>query len=272
MGVLSNKFDIGLRAIQNNTPAPYWTIEAGKPLQRVNDAVQIRPGSRQVGYGAGQLGFQYLIDVAMAIDEFSYAATTYANIARQRLFRLLYQVQDRTVAYIVGTTAGTKLEESFPCQDCGLVLPTSLMSIDHSRPQSGGETEAVAKVLRTLGLTVAGSSSPKATQLNAGVAAALQSNQGFANALTSFSMNGTVQPVPTKPGRGPKGPATSTRDDRYSLKWEGGVFYSVAIALDCVSELQTRCMHSLINLRPLCSGCNSSRGNPLKFANPVWWQ
>lgn len=207
----------------------------------------------------------------MAIDELSYAETTYANIQRQRLFAMLYQVKERTISYIDGTASQAKLQESFPCQDCGLLLPISHMTIDDTRPQKGGDSEAVAKMFRMLGMTDKGATGDKSKQLQGAPVKAFNDPKGASTGLFKMQMMGKLNPVPTRPGRGPKPVPGSTVDERYSLDWQGMVFYSVAVGLDFVVSLQTRCMHSLINLRPLCGVCNSRRGNPLKFANPNFW-
>jgi hypothetical protein len=267
MGVLVSALQQGLNGVVVPTLYDTWTIEAGKPKKEPGKLL-IDPGSRRSGFQntAAVRDFDWYMQAAAIIDEFSYAESTYANIVRQRLFRQLYQFDTRSLNYINGTTAVQKMEDSFPCQHCGLIIPAEHVSIDHARPQKGGVTESVAKVMRMMGLTVGGAKGAKPVQLKVGVAAAAQNQGGLAHGLQRFQMNSNVQPVLTEPGRGMK--AASTQQeliDRYSLNWEGSLLYSLVIALNCVDVLETRCMHSLVNLRPLCGHCNSMRGNPLKF-------
>src|SRR5207244_3464463 len=51
---------------------------------------------------------------------------------------------------------GPKAKDSVYCAICGLLLHLENVQIDHSRPQTGGECEAVLKVLRALGMTAEG--------------------------------------------------------------------------------------------------------------------
>ncbi len=269
MGVLQARIMDGLQTLANGQTAPCWTLEAAKPVLRAGEVVlvSIKP-KRMIGFkgGAGAKNFDWFCEAAMVIDELSYAKTTYNNIISQRLFSQLYQVGPRTVAYVEGTNLVYRTEESFPCQDCGLVLPLSRVSVDHVRPQTGGENESVVKVLRVLGLTVLGSSGTKGQQLAQGVQAAVHDKGGAGQGMFRLQMERNLAPIPTKPGRGQKAPTShQTKVDRYSLTWEGALFYSVVKALGAEKELQVRCMHSLVNLRPVCSSCNSSRGNRTVF-------
>jgi hypothetical protein len=266
MGVLVNALEQGLNSVGTTTLFDSWTIEAGKPKKETGKLL-VDPPTRRVGFQntAAIRDYTWCTSIAMIIDEFSYAESTYANIVRQNLFRQMYQFDTRSLPYINGTTSVQKMEDTFPCQVCGLLTPANHVSIDHVRPQSGGETEAVAKLMRMLGYMVGGALGSKPAQLQAGVKAASTYQGGLAHGMHRL-MGGKVQAVPTAPGRGMK--AASTQQeliDRYSLNWEGALFYSLTIALNCVDRLETRCMHSLVNLRPVCGHCNSTRGNPVKF-------
>jgi hypothetical protein len=265
MSQLNPALRSAISKIKVNGTADVYTIEAGKEA-KLAGKIELLPGESAVMLqgSSGRFTFDQIYAIALIIDELSYAESTYDNIVRQRLFRLLYQVAQRGIQYVDGVTPGLKTMDSLPCQNCGLLLPLSHMTIDHVRPQTGGEVEAVAKVLRILGFTMAGPTSPKSQQLQAGVQSAMRHQQGLSIGLHNMSMERVVTAVPTKPGRGPK-VVTSTVLDRYSLNWEGYLFYSLVKGLGCITQLQTRCMHSLVNLKPLCGPCNGSRGNPLKF-------
>lgn len=265
MGVLAAAMEAGLRSIKVVSTADVWTIESGK-VKKDTGKVEFRPAEAFVLL-QGSLGFKYqnVLNAAMVIDAFSYAGSTYDNIIRQKNFRDLYQVAQRPIFYVNGVTLGQKTEDSVPCQICGIVVPVTHITIDHMRPQTGGEIEAVAKVFRTLGYTVAGPTGQKSQHLQTAVRGAIASPFGLGVGLQQVQMGVTLPPIPTKPGRGPKTPPTSTVVDRYSLTWEGYLFYSIVKALNCTAELEVRCMNSLINLRPLCGHCNGARGNPLKF-------
>jgi 5-methylcytosine-specific restriction endonuclease McrA len=272
MGVLSAAMNAGLASIKQMKTLDSWSIESGIPKKDPVAQIKIRPTTKDVtDGGAATVSYQQVMDIAMIIDELSYAETTYTNILRQHLFRTMYQIAHRPINRIDGLQLSARLEESFPCQECGILLPLSLMSIDHTRPQSGGESEAVAKVMRVLDLTVVGGVASKSTQLTAALQSATQHRLGLGAGLNEMQFRGKVQPIPTKPGRGLKSSQKEKLNDRYSLNWQGAFFYSLAVYFNCVKELQTRCMHSLVNLRPLCSHCNSSRGNSLKFQNGSWW-
>ncbi len=267
MGVLSSAVNQSLTTITVNSSADGWTIEAGKEKQLTGQKIEFRPGNKKVGFvnTAAWLNWTDLLNISMVIDELSYARTTYDNIDRQSAFRKLYQLDIRSLQYINGTALNTQMQDSAPCQNCGLLLPLTHLTIDHVRPQTGGEVEAVAKMLRVLNLTVAGPSGQKNQALQAAVGQALSHPQGVGPGMMVVQMFTNFAPVPTKPGRGPKTPPGSSAADRYSLKWEGQVVYSAVKALGALPELKVRSMHSLVNLRPLCGSCNAARGNPLKF-------
>ena len=189
------------------------------------------------------------------IIDFGFATTTYDLAKTNAVWKKLYQHAPRTVHYVEGMTLATKTEDTYPCLYCGIVLPTRLVTVDHQRPQTGGEKEAIAKVFRVLGWTIAGSKGSKGVGLTGQNLTSLQ----------LFHQYMTVIPVPTKKGAGPKPPSTTTVGDRYTLNGAGAFLYSIAKLAGAITELEKRCMNSLINLAPACQPCNSSRSNPVKF-------
>jgi hypothetical protein len=266
MGVLADSLTKGLKAPPKGIE-DLWTIESGKDKLVVGGKIQFDQANNLVFIPNTIAGLTYdqIWTIAMVIDELSYAATTYGNIVNHRLFQQLYQRGQRPVAYVKGTTFSTQSEDTFPCQICGIVLPASCIDIDHIRPKKGGELEAVAKVLRTLDLTVKGPTGQKSPQLQSTLQLARLHQQGMVTGLNSFMNSGLLTAVPTRVGRAPKIQPTSSLGDRYSLNWQGFLFYTVVKSLGSKTELEVRSMNSMINLRPLCGHCNSSRQNPLKF-------
>ncbi|KAF6781887.1 hypothetical protein CSOJ01_16046 [Colletotrichum sojae] len=157
-----------------------------------------------------------------------------------------------------------------PLQRGGLrLLRLRHMEIDHQRPRKGGEMEALAKTMRVLGLTLAGPHGGKCVQLRQLVQQAMDDNanmgeegketlatdEGFENFWQQFDdgiacdcLPGDVppdgrtplKPVVPKPDRGPA-VQTSMVQDRYTLNWEGEVFYSFirAFGMEKVEVLVT---------------------------------
>lgn len=180
------------------------------------------------------------------ISSTAFAKTQYANVADDPIFHLLYDVQPRSLAYIEAGTPINKPTLSAPCMICGLVLPLRNLTVDHQRPQSGGEIEAVLKTLRAFGLTNEGPKGPKGQAI-----------------LRHFTKATPLGPVLTQPSRVALGGTNLA--DRYTLNDVGAILYSFVAAAGQKAELQSQCMHGLLNLKPACQTCNSSRGNPLKF-------
>lgn len=243
-----------------------WTLEAAKEKKAIGSQIVFHKPERTVAFSdtAGVLSYEVILANATVIDEFSYAPSTYAHIKEQPLFQKFYQLDMRPVGYVEGTTLKMVHEKTMPCQICGIVTPITRIEIDHMRPQASGEKEAVLKVLRMLSLTAAEPTGPKSQSLRRGLSEA-EARFGPEMGLAAFQLFGQPAPVPTRLNRAPSGPPISTKEARHSLNWQGMLFYSAVKALNCVAELEECCMHSLVNLRPLCGLCNGSRGNPLKL-------
>lgn len=188
------------------------------------------------------VGINLLLDAARKIDSL-YATTTYRSVLNHPSWLQLYQSSLRNIQYINhGNTLQVQNEQTVPCHECGIVLPIDHITIDHQKPQTGGETQAILKVLRNigLGLTHAGPSGAKGVQVQA-----LLANQ-------------TLTPVPTKLGKtaNPPDPAP-----KYTLTMQGIAFVSAVAAANCTAELKRSCMHSMINLAPHCFRCNLLKNN-----------
>lgn len=180
------------------------------------------------------------------ISRIAFAKTQYGKVANDTMFKKIYDVEERWLDYIQGGVLMKKLQLSAPCMICGLVLPMRNLSIDHQRPQTGGEIEAVLKTFRAFGLTMEGPQGPKGLAIR-----------------THVTEGKVLKPVFTKPGR--SGLGGNNLADRYTLSDVGTVLYSFIAAAGETEQLRTQCMHGLLNLKPACQTCNSARGNPLKF-------
>lgn len=187
-----------------------------------------------------------LLGLAGSISNTGFARTQYAKVQKNGLFEQLYDVKDRLFEYVEAGKPVQKQVPSAPCMICGLVLPLRNLTIDHQRPQKGGEIEAVLKTFRAFGLTLEGPGGPKGQAILAHV------NTGKA-----------LAPLPTQPGRDALGGGAAAR--RYSLNEDGMFLYSFVAAANQIQQLKDACMHGLLNLKPACGACNSSKGNPVKF-------
>ena len=260
----ANSFFQELEKIKETTSIKINTITNGKPVELTGE-IEIFPAfqtvelivSRDRSY---KLNYGNLKAFCACIDTLAYAPSMYGTFPdSSKVFKTLYRVEDRAVSYYGGTT---KQELCMTCVDCGIFLPRRYMQMDHQRPQVDGQTESVAKVLRVLGLTQAEPKGEKCTQLRSairimmdrfqipgpGLLVIFTNGEGIQNAVTPKKMRLQVN-------------TASTLNQRYSLNETGTIFYSLVIALRKREILETRTMHSLANIRPLCSNCNGSRGN-----------
>lgn len=193
------------------------------------------------------------------ISDMSYAKSSYDRVKQNIIWKLMYQNADRHISYIYGTAPFPKPKSSYPCTYCGIVLPEKLITIDHQRPQKGGTTEAVAKVFRILGLTREKPRGAKGAFL-------YQKNLSTLQLKASNGSLGHVPAIPTRKGVPAKADTVNGLDDRYTLNRLGIFLYSIVVASKALEELESLCMHSLINLAPSCQSCNSTRSNrTLKF-------
>lgn len=240
------------------TSRPYefnvTTLELAKEVTKQNQKVRVIKNEN--GFSVELISSQpnstisinmgAIYDVAGVISNNAFAKTQYGKVADSYLFKLLYDVKDRHLNYIENGVPSLKCVLSAPCMVCGLVLPLKNLTIDHQRPQSGGELEAVLKTFRALGLTEEGPQGPKGQAI-----------------LQLIRNNIPLQAVPTLPGRGVLG--GNSRENRYTLNRDGLILYSFMVAAQKKDELKSQSMHSLFNLKPACQRCNSARGNPQKF-------
>jgi hypothetical protein len=232
------------------------TLEAGKEITNANFRFHVtRPdhsrydvslvGSVPASSTPVAMGVVYAR--AGLISGLAFAKTQYGNVTEDPFFHQLYDVQTRSLMYIEAGTQSSKPVLSAPCMICGLVLPLRNLTVDHQRPQSGGETEAVLKTFRAFGLTKEGPKGGKGQKI-----------------LSHITAGTPMGPVLTQPGRAALG-GTSV-NDRYSLNDAGTILYSFVVEAGEKHLLGSQCMHGLLNLKPACQTCNSARGKDLKFA------
>jgi hypothetical protein len=190
------------------------------------------------------LGKAYAL--AGAITNIAFSTSTYGQVKLDPIFALLYDVANRNVSYVSAGTSGIKNEQTVPCMICGVVLPIRNMTIDHQRPQTGGDYEAIVKTFRAFGLTQEGPKGDKGKKI-----------------LAHLTSGAAISAVQTQPGRAPLG-GTSV-NARYTLNESGVLLYSFVCESGKLDQLKIACMHGLMNLQPACNSCNSSRGQQLKF-------
>jgi hypothetical protein len=184
--------------------------------------------------------------VAASISNIAFSKTTYTNTKADEFFKILYDVQRRSVSYSSGGKVIAKFEETLPCQICGVILPTRNITVDHQRPQAGGGFEAIAKTFRAFGLTLEGPKGQKGQMI-----------------LAHLTKGQKLSAVQTQISGALSGGASVKL--RYTLSALGAALYSIVRVADEIEALKTACLHGLLNLKPACNFCNSSRGQSLKF-------
>lgn len=264
---------------------PVHTIVAGVPkvvpdyqlVIHFNGTVFHFTKPSQTPRGSATLTFEKIGHLALILDLFARAPTTYTTIKDTPAFSALYLSGPHDILYVNGPHS----EESIACQACGIILPNRYMQMDHQRPQVGGEIESVVKSLRLLGLTAGKPHGSKCTQLSPLVAViASQKDEAYtANAYMSTQWN-QLKAVTPKSLRAPStsSPAQQqARRDRYTLNEGGEILYSLVKHFKLEDKILRQSMHTLANLRPLCGPCNGARGNgDLKVSKtlvPEWgWE
>jgi hypothetical protein len=199
------------------------------------------------------------VDLAVgAINCFRLARTMTSRAKEKAVFRSLYQHGRRKLRYIrgIGAPVDGEDEDTFPCMQCGLLLPERLIEVDHQRPVEGGTTEAIAKVFRALGLTNAGSSGVKGRIL------------GEVSKSSKLQFGATVSgvvpgAVPTRMNQASV--HFSSLDNRYTLNAKGIILITIIQAAGMYSMLEEVCLHSIVNAAPLCGYCNKEKGKRTKY-------
>jgi len=172
--------------------------------------------------------------------------SNYRNVKTNNLWRHLYGVNSKQFdTYNSKTNSkGTVIEEASYCQKCGVILPLKNLTIDHQKPQQGGDVQAMLRVFRAAGLTVSTGSGQKNRALQRQFAPLVGGNQ---NVLQ----------------RGQRG----TDIDRYTLSMKGIIYFTMLQHYKLTNEMLQMSMHHVANLRPMCGPCNSR----LRNTNITWF-
>lgn len=171
----------------------------------------------------------------------------YRNVKTNQLWRTLYGVRYKNFDTYDSKTnqVGTKQYYTTYCQRCNVVLPLRNLTIDHQKPQQGGDVEAMLRVFRAAGLTVSTGVGQKNRYLQGQVA-------------QSVGGNTTVLP---------RGGQRGSDQDRYTLSNKGALYFTALQHYNMVGEMKNMSMHHIANLRPMCGPCNSG----LRNSNVTFW-
>jgi hypothetical protein len=171
--------------------------------------------------------------------------SNYRNVKTNTLWRVVYCVQPLDFFKFdskLNQTSRVKLEATY-CQKCGINLPLRNLTIDHQKPQQGGDIEAMLRVFRAAGLTVSTGSGQKNRYIQGQVAK---------------SVGGNVNVLP----RGQKGSDL----DRYTFNDKGIIYFTMLQFYGLTDQMRQMSMHHVVNLRPMCGPCNSA----LRNTNITW--
>ncbi len=166
------------------------------------------------------------------LEDKEFTFSDHKNVKDVQAWKDFYGYKQIWVEYInkQGSTRSAH-EWAVPCRYCGLVTHEKLITVDHQNPQTGGETYAVLKVFRGLGLTLTPPKGPKAAIALKKWAASVGGSSG------------------------------TTDGGKYRLNPAGTIYYSMIKAANELATLKKKCMHSYLNLSPMCAHCNSSKNN-----------
>jgi hypothetical protein len=238
-----------IRLVRSNAPVPdSFSVSVKNNLQ---------PGLQPI---FDERTFKTIFDEAIRMDmNIEYTKNTYGNVKHNPLFRKLYNIKNRDIKYErFDDNSGTFVEfqqsvESFTCVECGVVMPTTSMQIDHQRPKGQDNYEATLKAFRGFGFTKAGPKGPKGKIMQQ-----LNYNKLFAYSTNSVGF----QHTPVAPRHGLARPNDgSSLNDRYTLNDAGIVLISMAVGANMIDAIKESYVHSLYNLRPMCAGCNVGRNS-----------
>lgn len=167
----------------------------------------------------------------------SYTPNQYRLVKQNLHWQALYHHQQNYPFPTIDKqgVAGTSHEEAAPCVGCNVLMPYRCLTVDHQRPQVGGDLLAVMRVFRALGLTVGGP----------------QGRKGLSALQNHAASVGGVQPAPN-------GQAVQ----KNQLNIQGQMYFTLLREDDDVwANVKTQAMHHYVNLRPMCGPCNSQLGN-----------
>jgi hypothetical protein len=180
--------------------------------------------------------------LAAEISENSYVGNYTAMWYNDR-FQQFYRVKARNFEVLQDGREVTAVNFylSSPCMMCGICLPIHNMHIDHQRPQQGGGLQSILKTMRALGFTIGRPKGQKGQLHN------IVDRPRVWTGLMHMQAGGDNDNL-------------NNRRDRYTLNDEGTIYYSLFVAAGGRNSLESECMNSFYNLRPLCVSCNTSLG------------
>lgn len=207
---------------------PVYTIQNGQPVALTGPTLQYFPILHIFRLNGQQIDLDMpaaILVFLQCIDSFSRAKSQYQSVVKGMAFQELYDMREHDIVYI----DGTRREQSFACPMCGIVLPMRHVNIDHQRPRSNGEVQALIKAMRVLGLTNAGPCGDKCVQLSTVVHGVLGTE--WQGAIRDYLMEGML-PDPSQTTALPHYKMPRGRR-RFTNIWEDLVD---AIAYDAVAE------------------------------------
>lgn len=236
-------------------------------------------GEHKVGDGGIQderrtqiLSYERAREFAKIIDGL-YVGSKHADVKNSDLWRRMYLLERRPVKHCGsdGIVTDKNREETMPCHICGIVLPVSLVQVDHHMPQKGPADYYILKTLRALGMTERGASGKKSRLLDQGQRSAevrvypkdlragdvsrfeksyteeKWTTNDMGDAFLSL-LNLAVTPSPLERVTKAVRSSSSSR----SLSWFGGV--------------SAKFQNNILNLEPMCGECNGAKTDKTK----VW--
>ena len=199
------------------------------------------------------LSFALFEDAAKSIMA-TYFFADYRRVKQHATFQKLYNYEPQGFAYYFDPNNSKAPKAipcaTFPCMRCGLVLPENNITIDHQKPQEGGEVLAVAKAFRAIGMTQEGPKGAKGK--------AFAKLKTYTEMFWGLQKNDFGEPIGPHPRNKFAG---VDRTKRQSLDEQGTVTYSTLLWGGDKPDLYRICMNSVLNLKPLCLRCNTSKGN-----------
>ncbi|WP_444893570.1 hypothetical protein ACJJIE_03480 [Microbulbifer sp. TRSA001] len=160
------------------------------------------------------------------------------------------------------------------CHECAIVLPSGQLEVDHYLPQSGSGILPILKAMRACGMTLGGpKGSGKGNLVLDGKIDFLGVGSSAGNNIkTEFtgvknSERGIINPHVLKGFvSSPKGKRTQKLLDakKYTPSILGVRFLKHLLDKNMLIEIRRRCMHSILNLAPLCPTCNNCKSNKIK--------
>ncbi|OEZ55478.1 hypothetical protein [Duganella sp. HH105] len=239
--------EVKLRTLQNgvkvDVPGQFLYFDHSRKIaSRVRRSHLPPEILEEISYGA-------IEEIVKTIGLYNMHDGSYASIKSSSTFQAFYGYAKRSVSYLEGGAVVSKLVDTFPCRRCGIILPQELMTVDHQKPQAGGQLLAILKVLRAFGFT---EGRPKGAK--GGTLRSMRSH----NEHWQFAMQATPKILPP--------PSVPIDEDskaaRQTLNDQGAMIFTALSSFGADEEvLKKQCMHSLINLKPMCQSCNSSKGN-----------